>query len=201
MDSHALRGRSILVVEEEPHVSRQLIDHFRRAGATVFAAGKLRDALYLAEHPALSAAVVNLRMGCRQHHPCVPAALAPRHPLHVPHPLRRHRGVADVARRAGGEQARRQRGGGEYGCGADALRGPLPSFPPSEALSGNPVARSTFVGRIPADALRARGNDGRLGQPTSSSDLAVSSQPAGACGGWRAERPLPASGSRISDMP
>jgi DNA-binding response OmpR family regulator len=63
MDSHALRGRSILVVEEEPHVSRLLIDHFRRAGATVFAAGKLQDALYLAEHPALSAAVVNLRMG------------------------------------------------------------------------------------------------------------------------------------------
>src|SRR5436190_22624094 len=63
MDSHALRGRSILVVEEEPHVSRQLIDHFRRAGATVFAAGKLQDALYLAEHPALSAAVVNLRVG------------------------------------------------------------------------------------------------------------------------------------------
>ena len=63
MDNHALRGRSILVVEEEPHVSKQLTDHLRRAGATVFAAGKLRDALYLAEHPALSAAVVNLRMG------------------------------------------------------------------------------------------------------------------------------------------
>jgi hypothetical protein len=29
----------------------------------VFAAGKLQDAFYLAEHPALSAAVVNLRMG------------------------------------------------------------------------------------------------------------------------------------------
>jgi DNA-binding response OmpR family regulator len=63
MDNHALRGRSILVVEEEPHVSKQLTDHLRRAGATVFAAGKLRDALYLAEHPALSAAVINLRVG------------------------------------------------------------------------------------------------------------------------------------------
>jgi len=63
MDNHALRGRSILVVEEEPHVSKQLIDHLRRAGATVFAAGKLQDALYLAEHPALSAAVINLRVG------------------------------------------------------------------------------------------------------------------------------------------
>jgi DNA-binding response OmpR family regulator len=59
----ALRGRSILVVEEEPHVSRQLVEHFRRAGAVVFAAGRLRDALYLAEHPALSAAVLNVRVG------------------------------------------------------------------------------------------------------------------------------------------
>jgi CheY-like chemotaxis protein len=63
MASLALSGRSILVVEEEPHVSRLLVDHFRRAGATVFAAGKLPDALYLAEHPALSAAVLNVRMG------------------------------------------------------------------------------------------------------------------------------------------
>lgn len=63
MDSHALKGRSILVVEEEPHVSRLLADHLRQAGATVYAAGKLQDALYLAEHPALSAAVVNVRIG------------------------------------------------------------------------------------------------------------------------------------------
>jgi DNA-binding response OmpR family regulator len=63
MDSQALKGRSILVVEEEPHVARHLEDRFRQAGANVFAAGKLRDALYLAEHPALSAAVVNLRIG------------------------------------------------------------------------------------------------------------------------------------------
>ena len=63
MHNHALRGRSILVVEEEPHVARRLADGFRKAGATVFAAGKLRDARYLAEHPALSAAVINLRIG------------------------------------------------------------------------------------------------------------------------------------------
>ena len=63
MDSHTIRGRSILVVEEEPHVARRLADRFRQAGATVFAAGKLRDARYLAEHPALSAAVINLRIG------------------------------------------------------------------------------------------------------------------------------------------
>jgi DNA-binding response OmpR family regulator len=63
MSSLALSGRSILVVEEEPDVSRQLVDQFHRAGAKVFAAARLEDALYLAEHPALSAAVVNLRMG------------------------------------------------------------------------------------------------------------------------------------------
>src|SRR4051812_27476755 len=63
MDSYALRGRSILVVEEEPHVASRLADHFRQAGAKVFEADKLRDALYLAEHPALSAAVINLRVG------------------------------------------------------------------------------------------------------------------------------------------
>lgn len=63
MTSLALSGRSILVVEEEPHVSRQLTEHLRQAGATVFTAGKMRDAFYLAEHPALSAAVINLRMG------------------------------------------------------------------------------------------------------------------------------------------
>jgi DNA-binding response OmpR family regulator len=63
MDSLALKGRSILVVEEEPHIARQLEVRFKRAGAKVFAADKLRDALYLAEHPALSAAVINVRMG------------------------------------------------------------------------------------------------------------------------------------------
>ena len=63
MDSHALRGRSILVVEEEPHIACHLADRFKQAGAKVFAAAKLRDALYLAEHPALSAAVINLRIG------------------------------------------------------------------------------------------------------------------------------------------
>ena len=63
MDSHALRGRSILVVEEEPHVASRLADRFRQAGAKVFEADKLRDARYLAEYPALSAVVINLRIG------------------------------------------------------------------------------------------------------------------------------------------
>ena len=63
MDSLALRGRSILVVEEEPALAHELEKQFQRAGAKVLSAGKLRDALYLAEHPAISAAVVNLQVG------------------------------------------------------------------------------------------------------------------------------------------
>ena len=63
MDSLALKGRSILVVEEEPHIARRLTDRFEQAGAKVYSAAKLRDALYFAEHPALSAAVINLRIG------------------------------------------------------------------------------------------------------------------------------------------
>ena len=63
MHKLALSGRSILVVEEEPSVALQLGHHFRRVGATVFAASNLRDALHMAHHPALSAAVVNLQLG------------------------------------------------------------------------------------------------------------------------------------------
>lgn len=58
-----LKGQSILVVEHEPSVAQELENEFTQAGAKVFAAGRLRDALYLAEYPALSAAVVNIRMG------------------------------------------------------------------------------------------------------------------------------------------
>jgi DNA-binding response OmpR family regulator len=58
-----LKGQSILVVEHEPTVARELEDEFTQAGAKVFSAGQIRDALYLAEYPALSAAVVNVRMG------------------------------------------------------------------------------------------------------------------------------------------
>jgi DNA-binding response OmpR family regulator len=58
-----LRGRSILVIEHELNVARELEQQFKKAGATVYSAGGLRDALHMAEHPALSAAVINLRLG------------------------------------------------------------------------------------------------------------------------------------------
>ena len=63
MYSLALAGRSILVVEEEPTVAHELERQFQRAGARVFSAGRLRDALHLAEHPAIAAAVINLKIG------------------------------------------------------------------------------------------------------------------------------------------
>jgi DNA-binding response OmpR family regulator len=58
-----LKGQSILVVEHEPSVALELENEFKQAGAKVFSAARLRDALYLAEYPALAAAVVNVRMG------------------------------------------------------------------------------------------------------------------------------------------
>ena len=63
METQALSGRSILIVEEESEVALRLKGRFRRCGAKVYAAGNLRDALHLAHHPALSAAVVNVRLG------------------------------------------------------------------------------------------------------------------------------------------
>jgi DNA-binding response OmpR family regulator len=63
MDIQALSGRWILLVEEEPEVALRLADSFRRSGATVYTAGNLREALHRVHHPALSAAVVNVRLG------------------------------------------------------------------------------------------------------------------------------------------
>jgi CheY-like chemotaxis protein len=59
----ALAGRSILVVEDEPVIALQLQSQFNAAGARVYSAGRLKDALYMAEHPALSAAVLDYRLG------------------------------------------------------------------------------------------------------------------------------------------
>src|SRR4029453_17664369 len=63
METQALSGRSILIVEEESEVALRLKGRFRRCGAQVYAAGNLREALHLAPHPALSAAVVNVPLG------------------------------------------------------------------------------------------------------------------------------------------
>jgi CheY-like chemotaxis protein len=63
VNNHALAGRSILVVEDEPVIALQLETQLNAAGARVYSAGRLRHALYMAEHPALSAAVLDFRLG------------------------------------------------------------------------------------------------------------------------------------------
>ena len=63
MDSLALCGRSILVVEDEPFTALEVVTDLGHAGAKVYSAHRLRDALHMAEHPALSAVVIAQRLG------------------------------------------------------------------------------------------------------------------------------------------
>ena len=59
MQALILRGRTILVVDDEPLIALDIVEHFRRAGACVFTAHNLQDGSRLAGHPDLSAAVVD----------------------------------------------------------------------------------------------------------------------------------------------
>ena len=63
MHSSALGGRSILVVEAEPFAALEVEAGLQDAGAKVFRVHQLKDALYMAEYPALSAAVLARRLG------------------------------------------------------------------------------------------------------------------------------------------
>jgi len=58
-----LAGRSILVVEDEPLICLDLTEHLQEAGAIVFAASHLNNALSLADHPDLSAGVLDFDLG------------------------------------------------------------------------------------------------------------------------------------------
>ena len=58
-----LRGRSILIVEDEPLIALDITDSFRSAGASVDSARNVQDGLRLAVHPDLSAAVVDFGLG------------------------------------------------------------------------------------------------------------------------------------------
>jgi len=53
----------VLLVEDEPLIALDVERHLRTAGARVITAGYLDAALYMTEHPDLSAAVVDLRLG------------------------------------------------------------------------------------------------------------------------------------------
>jgi len=55
-----LSGYSILVLEDEPLIALEITEALGQAGAKVFVAHSLREALRIADHPALSAAIVDL---------------------------------------------------------------------------------------------------------------------------------------------
>jgi CheY-like chemotaxis protein len=59
-----LKGRSILVVEDEPLIALDIAEGLRNAGAVVLSAFNLRDGLQLASHPDLSAAVLDSTALC-----------------------------------------------------------------------------------------------------------------------------------------
>jgi DNA-binding NtrC family response regulator len=63
MHSHALAGRSILVVEDEPLIVLSIIHAFEAAGAQVKAARTLAEAKCLVERDGLSAAVLDFGLG------------------------------------------------------------------------------------------------------------------------------------------
>lgn len=59
MGTANLKGRSILIVEDQPLIALNIIEGFRNAGASVLSARNLRDGLRLAALPDLSAAVLD----------------------------------------------------------------------------------------------------------------------------------------------
>ena len=54
-----LTGHAVLIVEDEPLVALDIVESFRKAGASVLTASKVQDGLSLASHPDLSAAIVD----------------------------------------------------------------------------------------------------------------------------------------------
>jgi CheY-like chemotaxis protein len=59
MEFPALRGRSILVVEDEPLIGMDINTALERAGASVTATTTVRHALILVEHDGLAAAIMD----------------------------------------------------------------------------------------------------------------------------------------------
>lgn len=62
MENLVLSGRRILLVETELVIARAIEQQFQEAGATVLAASHLEQALRLAEHPSLSAGVLDFEL-------------------------------------------------------------------------------------------------------------------------------------------
>ena len=63
MSTRPLAGRLVLLVEDEPLIALEVDKALRSAGARVVSAGHLESGLYTAEHPDLSAAVIDLHLG------------------------------------------------------------------------------------------------------------------------------------------
>src|SRR5436190_21474001 len=63
MHSHALSGRSILVLEDEPLIALDIVESLKPTGAQVLTAGQLLQALRLAADAPLAAAVVDFKIG------------------------------------------------------------------------------------------------------------------------------------------
>ena len=61
-DARSLEGRLILVVEDEALIALDVTKAVTTAGATVVSAGFLESGLCSTEHPALAAAIVDLRL-------------------------------------------------------------------------------------------------------------------------------------------
>ena len=97
MDGSALCGRSILVVEAERFVALDVEIGLRAAGAKVFGAHQLNHALYMAEYPALSAAVIAQRLGSDRNGRGLPTPGIPWRAVHALHSLRCDRGQTEVA--------------------------------------------------------------------------------------------------------
>ena len=58
-----LRGRSVLIVEDEPLIALELHDALRIAGASILAATTIRDALELISYAQICAAIVDVDLG------------------------------------------------------------------------------------------------------------------------------------------
>jgi DNA-binding response OmpR family regulator len=57
------KARWILVVEDQPLVALDIIDSLTKAGASVLTAATLQHGLLLADHPQLSAAILDFALG------------------------------------------------------------------------------------------------------------------------------------------
>jgi CheY-like chemotaxis protein len=63
MPGTSLGGRSILIVEDETLIALDIVEAIEKAGAVVFAARSLADAIRFVEHDGLSAAVLDFGLG------------------------------------------------------------------------------------------------------------------------------------------